>query len=313
MTNMAKNKKSKKPRKLKRKNKPARNASRVKKIKKRLKAAVRNNSRTNYMWHSDAGRPKKRRIVKIVKKDLKKTGKKKTVVKKVKKISIKIKPVLKRKKAVKSKKHKKISKIRRIINTPLNFGKISPSRERILVLIISIIFVATGMIFANVFNIKNEQPEQISTVHFSAKKNAKLEKEIKDMVQGYPIEKMTPYIADKNPKTAAFLVAIAKKESNWGKQKPVLDGKDCYNYWGFRLKTDEMGSGGNSCFDSPKEAVDIVATRIDELVNEEKIDSPKEMVVWKCGSDCEAAGGQEAANKWISDVGYYYNKFSDYL
>jgi hypothetical protein len=34
------------------------------------------------------------------------------------------------------------------------------------------------------------------------------------------------------------------------------------------------------------------------------------MVVWKCGSDCEATGGEAAARKWISDVSLYFNKLN---
>jgi len=236
-----------------------------------------------------SNKPKKRKAVKAGKRSSKKLAKKKTA---------------------KSKKRKKIIRTRKSISIPFDFGNIRPDKERILVLVISIVFIATGMIFSNI--ISSLRPEQ-TVVAPPANKNIALEREIRKAVKGYPIEKMTPYIANKDPKTAAFLVAIAKKESNWGKNKPVLNGEDCYNYWGFRLKTAEMGSGGHTCFDSPKEAVDIVATRIDEMVKEQKLDSPRKMVVWKCGSDCEAAGGQEAANKWISDVGFYYNKFSDYL
>jgi hypothetical protein len=68
-----------------------------------------------------------------------------------------------------------------------------------------------------------------------------------------------------------------------------------------------MGSGGHTCFDSPQEAVTIVGARISQLVNEENIDTPEKMIVWKCGYDCdgpEAAGSQ----KWIKDVDYYYRQ-----
>jgi hypothetical protein len=144
-------------------------------------------------------------------------------------------------------------------------------------------------------------------------KNAALKKEITSLVHGYPIEKMTPYIAERDPKTAAFLIAIAKKESNWGKRVPVLDGKDCYNYWGFRLQTDSMGSDGNTCFNSPKEAVDTVAARLDEMVKGENINTPKDMIVWKCGYGCQDEIKTPNEQKWISDVNFYYDKFSSYL
>jgi len=75
------------------------------------------------------------------------------------------------------------------------------------------------------------------------KKKEDLESEIMSMVEGYPIEKMVPYIIEKDKIVAAFLIGIAKKESNWGKRVPVLDGQDCYNYWGYRSQRRRMGSG----------------------------------------------------------------------
>lgn len=135
-----------------------------------------------------------------------------------------------------------------------------------------------------------------------------LESEITDMVQGYPIEAMAPYIAQQDPKVAAFVVSIAKKESNWGKRVPVLNGRDCYNYWGYRGKSDEMGTGGHTCFKSRKEAVKRVSRRIETLVEEQKLDTPQEMIVWKCGSNC-AGHSQVSVDKWIADVSLYFKKF----
>jgi hypothetical protein len=192
----------------------------------------------------------------------------------------------------------------------LTLGKISPERSRILVLIVLIIFMATGMFFAGMARRAYAVRAVTEPV---LEKNAALKKQITQLVKGYPIARMMPYIMDKDPKVAAFLVSIAKKESNWGKRKPVLDGKDCYNYWGFRLSTDEMGSGGHTCFNSPHQAVEIVAARIAQLVNVEKIDSPKEMVVWKCGYGCLNADKSPSEKKWIKDVSLYYGKLSDYL
>lgn len=130
--------------------------------------------------------------------------------------------------------------------------------------------------------------------------------QIADMTRGYPIEVMLPYILEKDPKVSAFLISIAKKESNWGKRAPVLDGQDCYNYWGFRASRDRMGTGGHTCFDTPKDAVDSVAARIEDLVNKQ-VDTPKEMVVWKCGSSCKTHSNT-SVQKWISDVGLYFQK-----
>ncbi len=144
---------------------------------------------------------------------------------------------------------------------------------------------------------------------FEEVKQEELSKEIKKMIAGTPMEKMTPYIAEKDRKVAAFLVAIAKKESNWGERVPVLDGQDCFNYWGYRGIRDRMGTGGHTCFDSPKDAVDTVAGRLRELV-EADIDTPEEMVIWKCGSSC-AGHSDYSVKKWISDVEMYFSEFGD--
>ncbi len=137
-----------------------------------------------------------------------------------------------------------------------------------------------------------------------------LEGEMIAMVKGHPIEKMVPYIAKQDRTVAAFIVAIARKESGWGEHVPVLNGKDCYNYWGYRGIRDKMGTGGHTCFDSPEDAVNTVAKRITTLVEENGRNTPEKMVVWKCGSSCAATGGQAAANKWIDDVGSIFDQFN---
>jgi len=134
------------------------------------------------------------------------------------------------------------------------------------------------------------------------------EKEVLAMVVGHPIAEMTPYITKRNKPVASFLLAIAKKESNWGKRSPVKSGRDCYNYWGYRGKENTTDSG-YSCFENPEHAVKVVGDRIEKLIYQ-KVNTPAKMVVWKCGRDCEAAGGQAAANKWISDVALYYGKLN---
>ncbi len=144
-----------------------------------------------------------------------------------------------------------------------------------------------------------------------AKDQQSLEKEILSMVKGYPIEKMVPYIAQKDRTVAAFIIGIARKESSWGVHVPVLNGQDCYNYWGYRGIRKLMGTGGHTCFNSPQDAVDTVAKRIATLVEKEGRNTPAKMVLWKCGSDCNATGGQAAANKWISDVTTYFDKLND--
>jgi len=135
-----------------------------------------------------------------------------------------------------------------------------------------------------------------------------LSKELRLIVKGYPIERMIPYIATKDRKTIAYLIGIAKKESAWGKRRPVLLGKDCYNYWGFRAERERMGSGGHTCFDNPREAVAVVSRRIAEIIARNDAESAKDLLVWKCGSDCSVTGGQAAANKWAEDVDFYAEK-----
>jgi hypothetical protein len=132
---------------------------------------------------------------------------------------------------------------------------------------------------------------------------------VKDLVKDYPIERMLPYIFKQDRDVATFLVAIGKKESNWGKRVPVLDGKDCYNYWGYRGIRDKMGTGGHTCFDSPEDAVTAVAKRIKTLVQEKKLDTPSKMIVWKCGSTC-AGHSADGVRKWISDVQMYVDKLN---
>lgn len=138
-----------------------------------------------------------------------------------------------------------------------------------------------------------------------SKEKVAFEKKIRNIVKGYPIEKMAPYISRKNKRVASFLVAIGKKESNWGRHSPKKNGRECFNYWGYRGPENPTDSG-YSCFDSPQHAVNVVGGRIGELVAD-KIDTPKEMVMWKCGSTSCARRDRGAA-KWIWDVGYYYQK-----
>ncbi len=135
-----------------------------------------------------------------------------------------------------------------------------------------------------------------------------LQKEVEEMLAGYPMVEMAPYIAAENRKVAAFLVAIGKKESAWGTHVPVRKGRDCFNYWGFRKKWYRMGSGGHTCFDSPEQAVRVVGRRIKKLIKK-GYDTPEKMVIWKCGNCTgpESTGAQ----KWIDDVRIYYQKFFD--
>ncbi len=131
--------------------------------------------------------------------------------------------------------------------------------------------------------------------------------QIRELVRGYPIEDMLPYILEKDRIVAAFLVGIAKKESNWGKRVPVLDGQDCYNYWGYRGIRRLMGTGGHTCFNSKKDAVDTVAYRIEQLIHAKNLDTPAKMVIWKCGYSCDGHS-RESVRKWIADVDMYFRE-----
>jgi len=131
------------------------------------------------------------------------------------------------------------------------------------------------------------------------------ESSLNKMVSGHPITKMISEIVQKDKRVASFLVAIAKKESNWGKYSPKKNGRDCYNYWGYRGTYNQTPSG-YSCFDSPEQAVDVVGNRIGELIDQQ-IDTPQKMIVWKCGKSCDGHSGT-SVKKWISDVDYYFGR-----
>jgi hypothetical protein len=140
-----------------------------------------------------------------------------------------------------------------------------------------------------------------------AYRNGLSENRLSDLVDGHPIEKMVSVIAKKDKTVAAFLVGIAKKESDWGKHSPKKDGKDCFNYWGYRGSYNPTLSG-YSCFDSPEQAVDQVGGRIEDLVDK-KIDTPEKMLVWKCGRSC-AEHNPTDVRKWVSDVSLYFYKLN---
>lgn len=159
---------------------------------------------------------------------------------------------------------------------------------------------------------ENYVAQILSEYQEEEKDRKNLEDEIKKMTKGYPIEKMAPLIAKQDPIVAAFLVGIARKESSWGEHVPVLNGEDCFNYWGYRGIRKRMGTGGHTCFDSREDAINTVAKRIKFLVSNEKLNTPGKMVVaWKCGYDC-SWDDPKAVKKWISDVEMYFNKFNEF-
>jgi len=181
----------------------------------------------------------------------------------------------------------------------------SEARLKTFLAILLIILLDSLMLFIYSFNRDIQKVNKVIMV--KAEVNEELENKINEMVAGYPMENMARYIARKDEKVAAFMISIAKKESDWGKRVPLLDGQDCYNYWGYREKRERMGTDGHTCFNNPRDAVNTVAGRIDKLVYENKLDTPRKMVVWKCGSSC-AGQNPKSVNKWISDVNWYFQK-----
>lgn len=131
--------------------------------------------------------------------------------------------------------------------------------------------------------------------------------EISAMLSGYPIDSMTVEIAKRDRVTAAFLIGIAKKESDWGKHVPTKDGLDCYNYWGYKGAGGRGSAMGYACFESSEEAVQVVGGRLFTLAHDQYRDTPAKMLVWKCGSSC-AGHSSEGIKSWIGTVDMYYQK-----
>lgn len=187
---------------------------------------------------------------------------------------------------------------------PVNLASLQLSPDVFYGVFLSIGLLMAGLLYGGAMSVSGMRIDlpQMPDRH------AILQKHVKTMVSGYPIEAMTPYIATRNKTTAAFLVGIAKKESNWGRRIPRSeDGADCYNYWGYRGAGSRGIAMGHGCFGSPEEAIGIVGGRLDTLVNEYKFDTPEELIVWKCGWSCDGHSSQ-SVKKWIADVGYYYKK-----
>ena len=104
---------------------------------------------------------KNKRIKKTVKPKVKLSVKRKSAVKR--KIKSKLKTKIRYKAAIKTVRRKKN-------NFFLTFGNIKHDHGRILVLVVSIIFVITGMVFSNVINsFKPEQAIAISPVNNNIK------------------------------------------------------------------------------------------------------------------------------------------------
>ncbi len=173
------------------------------------------------------------------------------------------------------------------------------------VILLSVAFCLGVLFFAI-----NENDRLLSQIPEPIPMKTSFERKIEKMVKGYPIASMASQIARQDPMVAAYIISIAKKESNWGKRSPKLDGSDCYNYWGFRAERERMGTGGHTCFDNRTDAVNTISKRIKRLVYEYERVTPREMVVWKCGYSCDGHS-EKSVEKWIADVGYYYRKFEE--
>ncbi|MDA3815538.1 MAG: hypothetical protein PF549_04185 [Patescibacteria group bacterium] len=157
------------------------------------------------------------------------------------------------------------------------------------------------------FDTLDQNVKILDGLDFENKNKIAAEEQITEMLQGYPMEKMIPALMKEDLRVAAFVVSIAKKESNWGKRVPVLNGEDCFNYWGYRGGGEKVTHDNYTCFDTPDEAVQVISARISELVVGKDLNSPAKMIVWKCGSSC-AGHSSEGVRKWIADVSLYFNK-----
>jgi hypothetical protein len=150
---------------------------------------------------------------------------------------------------------------------------------------------------------KNKKAEAVKITNDI--KNSHNYKQIALIVKGTPMEKMTLDVAKRDTRVAAFMVGIAMKESKFGIYSPKKNGKDCFNYWGYRGRENQTKSG-YSCFASREQAVKIVGDRIEELI-EQGANTPPRMVVWKCGYSCRGHSN-ESVRKWIADISIHYNQ-----
>jgi len=128
--------------------------------------------------------------------------------------------------------------------------------------------------------------------------------ELEEVLSDTPMEAMIDPISEQNRTVAAFLVGIAFKESKFGVYSPSKNGRDCFNYWGYKGKENPV-AGGYSCFASPEQAVKKVGARLEKFAVEQNRNTPAKMIIWKCGSSCETHSPQSVA-KWISDVSIHF-------
>jgi hypothetical protein len=153
--------------------------------------------------------------------------------------------------------------------------------------------------------LKAEMENNFSRQGILEKKEILTNPKFLEMLAGFPMEKMVTALNGRNPEVAAYLIAIAKKESDWGVHSPKRSGKECYNYWGYKGAYRPTASG-YSCFDSPEQAITVVGDRLESLLNK-GLNTPEKMLVWKCGSSCAGHNARDV-QKWVSDVKLYHNK-----
>lgn len=158
-------------------------------------------------------------------------------------------------------------------------------------------------------NEKVTEPSMNSRISLkNAPQNEKryIEEQLYQLVGNAPIKEMIPSILKLDQRVGAFVVGIAKKESDWGRHSPSQGGRTCYNYWGYKGLGSKGASMGYACFGNAEEAVSVVGKRIQTLVSK-NINEPREMLVWKCGSSC-ASHDPAGVQKWVSDVSLYFGK-----
>ncbi len=173
------------------------------------------------------------------------------------------------------------------------------------------IFEKQNQIFIKENSGKIKQDIKIENIFFQQIKNdgkinsSVFAQKIYEIVGETPIKEMVPFISLRDEKVAAFLVGIAKKESSFGLASPSKDGKDCYNYWGYKGEGGRGTGMGYACFTNAEEAIKIVGDRIEVLVNKQR-NTPERMVdTWKCGKSCQ---GDPGASGWVKTVALYFEK-----
>jgi hypothetical protein len=148
----------------------------------------------------------------------------------------------------------------------------------------------------------SEEKKNLTTKNITIINN-ELHEKVFSIIKNTPMEKMALDISERDRPVAALLVAIAMKESKFGKYAPKKNGADCFNYWGYRGRENPTLSG-YSCFESSSQAIKIVGDRIETMVNR-GARTPADMISWKCGSTC-AGHDPVSVRKWIADVAIHY-------